>query len=97
MSDQDHHDPEQNLRERIVGQIHATERGTQKTLDEEELQLLKTAVTRLEEMLSAAADTDREALKTAAARLDTLLVEISKGKDVTQGMRRRRDDPSTKE
>lgn len=97
MSDQDHHGPEHDLRERIVSQIHAAGRGRQKAITGEELQALKTAANRLEQMLSEATDADREALKSAAARLEKFLAEISKGKDITPGLKRRRDELSRKD
>src|SRR5215475_12762917 len=97
MSSQDHHDPETDLRKRIVSQIQATGRSRQKTINPEELQALKTAASRLEQLLSEATDADREALKSAAARLEKFLAEISKGKDITPGLKRRGDEPRKKD
>lgn len=97
MSSQDHRDPEHDLRERILSQIHATARGQPKAIKPEELQALKTAASRLEQLLSEAAEADREALTSAAARLEKLLAEINKGKDITHALKRRRDEPRRKD
>ena len=43
----------------------------------------------MEKMLSEATDADREALRSAADRLEKFLAAISKGKDITQGLKRR--------
>jgi hypothetical protein len=44
---------------------------------------------RLDHMLRAAANTDQQALKSAAARLDQLLSDIRAGKDVASNLKRR--------
>ena len=89
MSNEDHQDLKRNLRERIASQIHATSLARHKQLTTEELQKLETAVSRLDQLLSAATDADRQVLQTAAARLDQLLVDIAKGKDVIPEFKRR--------
>jgi hypothetical protein len=91
MTNGDHEDREQDVRERIASLIRATEQARKKQITSEELQRLKTAASRLDELLNAAADADRQALKSAAARLDQLLAEIGAGKDVGSDLKRRRD------
>jgi hypothetical protein len=55
------------------------------------VQKLKAAAGRLDQMLKAAVDADGQVLKSAAARLDQLLEDIATGKDVTYGLKRRRN------
>jgi len=91
MTNGDHEDREQDVRERIASLIRATEQARKKQITGEELQRLKAAASRLDELLNAGADADRQALKSAAARLDQLLSEIGTGKDVSSDLKRRRD------
>ena len=42
-------------------------------------------------MLKASADADRQTLQNASVRLEKLLSDIRKGKDVTNDLKRRRD------
>ena len=88
MSNQNDHDREHDIREKIASQIQSSELVPRKELPAEELQKLQTATTRLDQLLNAAADADREALKTAASRLDQLLADIARGKDVTYALKR---------
>src|SRR5215469_13040078 len=89
MNNDDNNGREQNLRERIGSLIRANEQACKKQITMEELQKLKTAASRLDQMLQAAADADRQDLKSAAARLDQLLLDIRTGKDVTKYIKRR--------
>jgi cell division protein ZapA (FtsZ GTPase activity inhibitor) len=91
MSNEDNHDREHDVRERIMSLIQTTGRARERQLTEEELQELKTAANRLDQMLNAAGDEDRQALRSAAARLDQLLADLGTGKDVTRDFKRRRD------
>ena len=91
MTNGDHEGREHDVRERIASLIRATEQARKKQITSEELQSLKTAASRLDELLNAGADADRQALKGAAARLDQLLSEIGTGKDVSSDLKRRRD------
>jgi len=91
MTNGDNEDREHDVRERIASLIRATEQARKKQITGEELQRLKTAVSRLDKLLNAGADADRQALKNAAARLDQLLSEIGTGKDVSSDLKRRRD------
>jgi cell division protein ZapA (FtsZ GTPase activity inhibitor) len=83
---------ERNLQERIVSLIRANQQARKTPLTDEELQKLKAAARRLDQMLKAAADEDQRALKNAAARLDQLLKDMAAGKDVTNDFKRRGSD-----
>lgn len=89
MSNQDHQDRE--LRERIAGQIRATEHAHAAPITDEELQALKAAASRLDQLLKSGADADAQTLKNAAARLDQILASIGAGRDVTDELKRRRE------
>jgi hypothetical protein len=75
---------------RITSLIRSIGQGPNKRFTGEELQTLKTAARRLDQMLKAAADADRQALRKAAARLDQLLVNLRTGKDVGNDFKRRK-------
>jgi hypothetical protein len=74
---------EHDLRQRIVSLIRANEQALKKPITDEEVQKLKAAAARLDQMLKAAVDADGQVLRSAAARLDQLLGDIAGGKDVT--------------
>jgi hypothetical protein len=75
---------------RISSLIRCIGQGPKKQITAAELQTLKTAAGRLAEMLKAAADADRQALRNAAERLDQLLANIRTGKGVNDLKRRTR-------
>lgn len=91
MSDKHSQDPARNAGQRIATLIRSIGQGPEKQIAGEELQKLKAAAGRLDQMLKAAADADQQVLKNAADRLDRLLADIRKGKEVTNGLKRRRD------
>jgi hypothetical protein len=62
-----------------------------KPITDEEVQKLKAAAARLDQMLKAAVDADGQVLRIAMARLDQLLEDIATGKDVTYDLKRRRN------
>jgi len=95
MSNQDQPDQAADVRERITSLIRATEHAHKKEISVDELQTLKTAASRLDEMLKAAEDADSQALRSAAARLDQLLADIDTGRDVTRNFKRRQDGEKT--
>jgi phosphoglycerate-specific signal transduction histidine kinase len=97
MGNEDNEGRESDVRERIVSLIEATGQAQEKQITTEELQALKTAMSRLDQMLKTAADADVQALRGAAARLDQLLQNIGDGKDATAGLKRRRDWQSSAE
>jgi hypothetical protein len=97
MGHEDQDDRDREVLRRIVSLMQATEQASKKKLSDEELQTLKTAAGRLDQMLKAAADADLQALRIAAARLDQLLLGIGAGKDVTPELKRRRDQRSSVE
>jgi len=79
------------VRERILSLTQAAESVHKKQITGEELQKLKAAADRLDQILKAAADANVQALKDAASRLDQLLTKIGKGKDVSSNLKRRAD------
>ena len=89
MNDESNQVPDRNLGNRIASKVRSIGNGPEKKIAGEELQKLKAAANRLDQMLEAAADADREALRNAADRLDRLLLDIRKGKDVTNNLKRR--------
>ena len=98
MNNEDNQDRERYLREHIANVVRSIEQTPQKEMADEERQKLKDAVGRLDQMLKAAADGERQSLRDAAARLDQLLVDIRKGKDVTNILKLRNlPDPGTEE
>jgi hypothetical protein len=82
---------EHDLRQRIVSLIRANEQALKKPITDEEVQKLKAAAGRLDQMLKAAVNADGQVLRSAAARLDHLLKHIATGKDVTDNLKRRRN------
>jgi hypothetical protein len=82
---------EHHLRQRIVSLIRANEQALKKPITDEEVQTLKAAAARLDQMLKAAVDADGQELRSAAARLDQLLEDIATGKDVPYDLKRRRN------
>jgi len=90
MSNEDTEDRDRELRERIVSLMQANSQAVRKPIPSAELQQLKTAASRLDQMLQATADADQQTLRTAAARLDQILIDIREGKDVSPNLKRRR-------
>lgn len=88
MNSEDDTDQERGVRERIVSLMHSIGRASHKPISAEELQTLKVAADRLNQMLQATADADAQALRSAAMRLDQLLSDICAGKDVSDKLKR---------
>jgi len=88
MNSRDNQDPDGEVRARIVNQMQSIGNGPQKPISAEELQKLKSAASRLDQMLKAAVNADQQALKSAAARLDQMLSDIRAGKDFTSNRKR---------
>ena len=89
MNSGDNQGPDRDMRERIVNLMLSIGNGPKKQIPAEERQKLKSAASRLDQMLKAAANADQQALKSAAARLDQLLSDIRAGKDVASNLKRR--------
>lgn len=89
MNSGDNQGPDPDVREKIVKLMQSIGKGPTKQIPAEELQKLKSAAGRLDQMLKAGANADQQALKTAAARLDQLLSDIRAGKDVASYLKRR--------
>ncbi len=94
MTERDNQSGAPDVRDRIASLIRANEQARKKPLTREELEKLKTAAGRLDEMLKAATDADQQALRNAASRLDSLLKDIRVGKDVSHNLKRRRNGKS---
>src|SRR5262249_32265754 len=82
--------------ERIGSQIRAAESARTTPVTDQELQALKAAAGRLDQLLKEGTDADAQALKNAAARLDQILAGIGAGKDVTGEIRKRGDGSERK-
>jgi hypothetical protein len=89
MNSRDNQSPDRDMRGRIVNLMQSIAKGPKKQIPAEELQKLKSAASRLDQMLKAAANADQQALTSAAARLDQLLSDLRVGKDVTSNFKRR--------
>jgi cell division septum initiation protein DivIVA len=89
MNSGDNQGPDRDVRERFVNLMQSIGKGPKKQIPAEELQKLKSAASRLDQMLKAAANADQQALKSATAKLDQLLSDIRAGKDVTSNLKRR--------
>lgn len=89
MNSKDNPGPDREVRERIVNLMQSIGKGPVKQIPAEDLQKLKSAANRLDQMLKAAANADQRSLEGAAVRLDQLLSDIRAGKDVTSKLKRR--------
>ena len=89
MNSRDNQRPDRDVRDGIVNLMQSIGKGPKKQISAEELLKLKSAATRLDQMLQAAANADQSTLKSAAAKLDQLLSDIRAGKDVTRNFKRR--------
>jgi hypothetical protein len=89
MNSRDNQGPDREVRARIVNLMQSIGKGPKKQIPAEELQKLKSAASRLDQMLKASANADQQTLKRAAARLDQLLSDIRSGKDVSSNLKRR--------
>lgn len=97
MSSQNDQDRDRDVRERIASVIRETEQAAKKPIPHGELQNLKGAAARLEQLLSQAADAEAEAMKVAAGRLDQMLKDLNTGKDVARRLKLRHPDADTPE
>ena len=95
MNGRDNQGPDRDVREKIVNLMQSIGKGPKKHIPAEELQKLKSAARRLDQMLKAAANADEQVLKSAAERLDQLLSDIRAGKDVTSNLKRRERNSGT--
>jgi hypothetical protein len=89
MNSRDNPGPDREVHERIVNLMQSIGSGPKKQISAEELEKLKSAASRLDQMLKAAANADQQTLKSAAAKLDQLLSDIRAGKDVSSNLKRR--------
>jgi len=96
MSD-DNQNPERDIYERIARRMQAIGQSSSKQIPSEQLLALKIAASRLDQILQSNADQEQQSLKSAALKLDQLLSNISKRKDVTHGLKRRRDHQNKSE
>jgi len=89
MDSDDNQGGEQQLRERIASLLRANEQALKNPVAQEEAAKLKQAASRLDQLLHASAEADQQALRNAATKLDQMLTDIRKGKDVSEGLKRR--------
>ncbi len=89
MNDEDNQAREREVRDKIARQMRSIGHAPTNQPLGEELLKLKAAASRLDQMLKASDDADREAMRTAAARLDNLLRDLRHGNDVTARLKRR--------
>ncbi|HSY91085.1 MAG TPA: hypothetical protein VK812_06910 [Candidatus Binatus sp.] len=89
MNSRDNQGPDREVRERIVNLMQSIGSGPKKQIPAEELEKLKSAASRLDQMLKAAANADQQTLKSAATKLDRLLDDIRAGKDVSSNLKRK--------
>jgi hypothetical protein len=90
MGDENKKDREREVRDRIAGFMQANEQARKKQVTGEELQTLKAAAGRLDQLLKDTADADLQSLRAAGERLDRLLADIAAGKNVLTDLTRRR-------
>jgi predicted house-cleaning noncanonical NTP pyrophosphatase (MazG superfamily) len=90
MSDEKNQDNARTIGERISEVIRSKERAPAKHLAPDELNKLKAAAGRLEQLLSDAVNAETEELKTAVSKLETLLKNLGSGKDVAASLRLRK-------
>jgi hypothetical protein len=89
MGDENDQNREQEVRERIATLIRANDHVRKKEISREELHTLQAATGRLDQLLSQAAEAEKENLRTAATRLDQILKDLARGKDVAKSLKRR--------
>ena len=82
MTNDDGRDPDHSLRQRIASLIRANQQALKNPVSADELEKLRAAANRLDRMMQSGAEEDRQALKSAATRLDQLLADIRAGKDL---------------
>jgi len=78
------------VQEKIVNLMKSIAQAPRKPLPGEEVQRLKTAASRLDQLLKASAAANQETLRTAAGRLDQLLHDIRNGNDIISRIKRQR-------
>jgi hypothetical protein len=96
MGNENDYDRERAVRERIATLLESNERAGKKRVTTEEMQALKTAAGRLDQLLANAAQAETEELKSAAARLDQLLTNIAKTKGAGNSRRPRNTKTESK-
>jgi hypothetical protein len=89
MNDNDSQGRERDVGNRIASLIRAIGQGREKPITVEEERTLKAAASRLDQMLKDAATADQQVLRNAAVRLDELLLDMRKGIDITDRVKRR--------
>jgi hypothetical protein len=91
MSAHEKQDEDRSVGERIAEVMRAHEPVVGEKISQLDLQKLKAAAERLEQLLADAAGAEKDDLKKAASRLDQLLKDLGAGKDVAPGFRVRRE------
>lgn len=81
--------PENDVGNRIASLIRSIGQRPEKPIADEEQRALAAAAARLDQLLKEAADADRQALRNASVRLGEMLLDMRKGKDITDRIKRR--------
>lgn len=89
MCNQEKQTPELEIQARIARLAEAEEKVLKKPVSGDELRVLTAVTARLDQLLARAAEAEVQELHSAASRLDQLLNDISKGKDVRTKLKRR--------
>jgi hypothetical protein len=89
MCNQEKQTPELEIRARIARLAKAEENVLKKPVSGDELRVLTAVTARLDRLLARAAEAEVQELHSASSRLDQLLSDISKGKDVRTRLKRR--------
>jgi hypothetical protein len=89
MSDNDDQKRESDVGNRIANLIRSIGHQPEKPVAVEEQRVLAAAAARLAKILKETADADQQALRNAASRLDELLSDMRKGKDITGRLNQR--------
>ncbi len=81
----------EDVRGKIANRMRAIGKGTKQPIAPEELQKLKSAANRLDDLLKAGGNAEQQTLRSAAARLGRLLSDIQAGKEVSLKLKLRQD------
>lgn len=91
MNNADNPELTDDVRQRIANLLRANAQARKRQITGEELTKLKSAASRLDQILNAAAHSQVEGLKNAVAKLDELLTEMQNGRDVSHRFKARGD------
>ena len=87
--DENNQKRESDVGKRIANLIRSIGQQPEKPVAAKEQRALAAAAVRLDQILKEAADADWQALRNAAVRLDELLLDMRKGNDISDRVKRR--------